>query len=163
MAIVMDETSTFTLQIEQLHDFEFRVGFDSPDATKLLLDEPPPLGSSAGPNAARLVAAAVANCLSSSLLFCMRKFKHTPGMLRAAVTGELLRNDQGRMRLGRFDVTIHLAEPAADIGHFERCVQQFEDFCIVTESIRRGVPVGVRIVDGTGKQVFASHQAANAS
>ncbi len=157
----MDEKTTFTLELEQLQDFEFRVRFDWPDAADLLLDEPAPLGRSAGPNAARLVAAALANCLSSSLLFCMRKFKQAPGKLRAAVTGELARNEHGRMRLGRFDVTIRLAEPAANIGHFERCLQQFEDFCIVTESIRHGVPVGVRIIDGAGQQMFASHQASS--
>lgn len=158
----MDEKSTFTVQLEQLQDFEFRVKFDWTDAADLLLDEPAPLGRSAGPNAARLVAAAVANCLSSSLLFCMRKFKQAPGTLRATATCELARNERGRMRLGRFDVTIQLAEPSSDIGHFDRCLQQFEDFCIVTESIRHGVPVGVRVIDGAGRQVFESHQAPSA-
>ena len=74
----MDETHTFTLSLEQLEDYEFRVKFDWPEVPDLVLDEPVPLGRSSGPNAARLIAAAVANCLSSSLLFCMRKFKQTP-------------------------------------------------------------------------------------
>lgn len=151
----MDESLSFTLDLEQLQDFEFRVKFDWPDVAELKLDEPAPLGRSAGPNAARLIGAAVANCLTSSLLFCMRKFKQTPGTLRAEVRGELARNERGRLRIGRFDVTIRLADAAASIAHFDRCLAQFEDFCVVTESVRHGIPVGVRVVDASGAEIFA--------
>ena len=151
----MSEPSRFTLELEQLADYKFRVKFDWPDVAELVLDEPPPLGGAAGPNAARLIAAAVANCLSSSLLFCMRKFRQSPGKLRAEVTGALARNEHGRVRIGRLDVSIQLAEPASDIKHFDRCLQQFEDFCVVTESVRNGIPVGVRVVDGQGSEVFS--------
>jgi organic hydroperoxide reductase OsmC/OhrA len=150
----MDESLSFALELEQIQDFEFRVKFDWPDVAELLLDEPAPLGRSAGPNAARLIGAAVAHCLSSSLLFCMRKFKQSPGTLRAEVRGELARNERGRLRIGRFDVTIRLADPAAAIHHFDRCLAQFEDFCVVTESVRHGIPVGVRVVDASGAEVF---------
>ncbi|GAB4469513.1 MAG: hypothetical protein OHK0044_11620 [Burkholderiaceae bacterium] len=156
----MDESMSFTLELEQLQDYEFRVQFDWPNVPDLTLDEPAPLGRSAGPNAARLIAAAVANCLTSSLLFCMRKFKQTPGALRAEVRGELKRNERGRLRIGRFDVTIKLAEPAAAIAHFDRCLAQFEDFCVVTESVRHGIPVGVRVVDASGAEVFAGGERA---
>ena len=152
----MNETTTFTLELEQREDFEFRVKFDWPNVEELLLDEPEPLGHAAGPNAARLIGAAVANCLSSSLLFCMRKFKQSPGKLRAQVKGEIVRNERGRMRIGRFGVTIQLADAAGAIGHFDRCLQQFEDFCVVTESVRHGIPVDVRIVDSVGREVFNS-------
>lgn len=151
----MNESLSFTLELEQLHDYEFRVKFDWPKVDELLLDEPEPLGHSAGPNAARLIGAAVANCLSSSLLFCMRKFKQMPGTLRAEVTGELTRNEKGRVRIGRYDVTIRLANQAGAIQHFDRCLAQFEDYCVVTESVRHGIPVGVRVVDSAGTEVFS--------
>ena len=155
----MSESLSFKLELEQLQDYEFRVKFDWPDVAELTLDEPAPLGRATGPNAARLIGAAVANCLSSSLLFCMRKFKQTPGTLRAEVTGELARNERGRLRLGRFDVTIRLADAVGDIKHFDRCLQQFEDFCVVTESVRKGIPVGVRVVDVAGREVYAGGEA----
>lgn len=156
MSAAIAEALSFTLELEQLRDFEFRVKFDWPGVAELLLDEPEPLGHAAGPNAARLIGAAVANCLTSSLLFCMRKFKQTPGTLRSQVRGELIRNDKGRIRIGRFDVTIHMGEATGAIQHFDRCLAQFEDFCVVTESVRHGIPVGVRIVDASGAEVFAA-------
>lgn len=156
----MNESLFFTLELEQLHDYEFRGKFDSAQVNELLLDEPVPLSGSAGPNAARVIGAAVANCLSSSLLFCMRKLKQTPGTLRAEMTGELKRNDQGRLRIGRYDVTNRLADEAGAIQHFDRCLAQFEDFCVVTESVRHGIAVGVRVVDAVGTEVLAGGQQA---
>jgi organic hydroperoxide reductase OsmC/OhrA len=151
----MNDAPHFSLELEQVDAYEFLVRFDLPQADDLLLDEPPPLGDGKGPNPARLVAAAVASCLSSSLVFCMGRFHETPGRLRTTVTGEMVRNERGRLRLGRFDVTIHLPCPADAIANFDRCTRRFEDYCIVTESVRRGIDVGVRVVDGTGHEVWA--------
>jgi uncharacterized OsmC-like protein len=148
----MTEASSFTIHLEQKEGFDFRVKFDWPDNADLLLDEPEPLGKRRGPNAARLVAAAVGNCLSASLVFCLKtKFKQNPGPLRASVTGRLARNERGRIRIGGLSVRIELAEAAESLPHLERCMAQFEDFCVVTESIRHGVPVDVAVVDASGR------------
>lgn len=150
----MTEASGFTIHLEQEEGFDFRVKFDWPDNSDLLLDEPEPLGHRHGPNAARLVAAAVGNCLSASLLFCLKtKFKQNPGPLRARVTGQLARNERGRIRIGGLAVRIELAESAEALQHLERCMEQFEDFCVVTESIRQGIPVSVQVVDKEGRTV----------
>lgn len=152
----MTDPSSFTIHLEQAQGFDFRVKFDWPDNAELLLDEPEPLGHRHGPNAARLVAAAVGNCLSASLVFCLRsKFKQDPGPLRASVTGQLARNEHGRLRIGSLAVRIELAESADALRHLERCMQQFEDFCVVTESIRHGIPVSVQVVDATGRTIHA--------
>jgi len=103
---------------------------------------------------ARLVAAAVGNCLSASLLFCLRsKFKQNPGPLRASVTGQLARNEHGRYRIGGFEVRIELAEDSSALQHLDRCMAQLEDFCVVAESIRKGIPVSVKVVDAAGRTV----------
>ena len=153
----MSEAMSFDLELEQLSGYEFKVKFDNPQFSELRLDEPAPLGSDKGPNAARLIAAAVANCLSASLLFCLSgKFRQPIAPLRTRVHAELARNDKGRVRIGRMDVTIRLAEAVDDIAHAQRCFAQFEDFCVVTESVRHGIPVGVRVVDGGEREVFAA-------
>jgi len=150
----MPESQNFTIELEQIEGYEFRVKFDWPDTKELLLDEPEPLGHARGPNAARLIAAAVGNCLAASLVFCLRtKFKQNPGPVRASVTGRIERNERGRLRIGAFEVTLSLADSAASIGHFDRCLEQFEDFCIATESIRHGIPVSVKVLDAAGRTV----------
>lgn len=149
----MADEHSFTIRLEQESDFQFRVTFDSPGMQTLLLDEPAPLGGNAGPNAARLVAAAVANCLSASLLFATRKFKEDAGRVTATATTRIGRNDKGRMRIAGIDVQIQLGVAAAALPHLQRSTAQFEDFCIVTQSIRQGVPVKVSVRDATGSVV----------
>ena len=156
------ETLTFGVELEQGDGYEFRVRFDMPGAAELLLDEPPPLGGGHGPNAARLIAAAVANCLSASLVFCLRgKFKQNPGPVRAMATGRLEKNERGRYRIAEVDVVLSLAEKLGELQHQERCMAQFEDFCIVTESVRRGIPVSVSVVDAEGSIVHRAAAAAH--
>lgn len=146
----MSELRQFTLHLEQVEDFEFRVRFDWPDVPELLLDEPEPLGSQAGPNAARLIAAGVANCLSASLLFCLQKSHNTPGGVSATVTGSIGRSAQGRLRLAGIDVDLKLAGIPADRSRLARCLDLFEDYCVVTQAVRDGIPVSVRVLDEAG-------------
>ncbi len=144
----MTDIPAFRVTLEQLQAFEFKVKFDW-DVANLALDEPPPLGASHGPNASRLLAAAVGNCLSASLLFCLQKSRVPVTGLTATVSGKTTRNEQGRMRLSQFDVSITL--PGADDARRERCLALFEDYCVVTQSVRQGIPVHVRVVDADGR------------
>jgi uncharacterized OsmC-like protein len=149
----MSNESTFTVRLTQEKDFQFRVAFDSPNMASLLVDEPAPLGKNEGPNAARLVAAAVGNCLSASLLFAVRKFKQEPGTLSAEAVTRIARNEQGRFRIAGIDVAIQLGGVAGNIEHLDRSLAQFEDFCLVTQSIRQGIPVRVEVKDAEGTVV----------
>ena len=148
--------TTVGVELEQRSGYEFVVRFDQPAGVELLLDEPPPLGAGRGPNAARLVAAAVANCLSASLVFCLRgKFKQQPGPLRAMASARLEKNERGRLRIAGIDVVVSLSEKKGAMPYQERCLEQFEDFCIVTESVRHGIPVSVSVVDAEGEVLAA--------
>lgn len=149
----MSDDRSFTIRLEQTSDYQFTVAFDDPKFADLLLDEPPPLGAGAGPNAARLVAAAVANCLSASLLFSVRKFKQDPGRVTAEATTRIARNEAGRFRISGVEVTIRMDAAGDAVAHLERSLAQFEEFCIVTQSVRQGIPVAVKVLDGTGKVV----------
>jgi organic hydroperoxide reductase OsmC/OhrA len=147
----MSESQTFELSLEQLDNYEFRVRFDDTPIPDLITDETVPLGADAGPNPGRMLVAAIANCLAASLLFALRKFKNEPGTLRARARATLARNADRRWRVSRVEVDLHLAEEAGSLEHLDRILGQFEDFCIVTQSVRDGLEVDVRVHDAGGK------------
>ena len=98
-----------------------------------------------------MLAAAVGNCLCASLLFALRKFKDNPGGISAEVNGELERQE-GRWRIGKIQVRLQV-ENASTLEHLPKALEQFEDFCIVTQSVRHGIPVEVEVVDQAGKAI----------
>lgn len=140
----------FTIELDEVEDYRFRVDFG---ASELFVDEPVPLGNGSGPNASRLLAAAVGNCLSASLIFCLRKFKNEVNGLKTKVHVTPARNEKGRLRIGRIAVEIRLA---SQYEHLDRCLAQFEDFCVVTASVRAGIPVEVRVIDIDGNLLHES-------
>lgn len=136
--------STFSLHVEQIDGFEFRVKFDKEQFAPLLLDEPPPLGHDTAPNAARILAAAIGNCLSASLVFCLQKAKVSAPSVSADVNVEIVRNEARRLRIGKVNVTLHTSLPADDPA-LASCLTTFEDFCVVTQSVRQGIDVTVEV------------------
>lgn len=136
--------------LEQQGPYAFRIDFEGAAFASLRSDEAPPLGAGEGPNPSELLLASIANCLSASLLFALRKFKNAPEPIRAEISAATERNAEGRLRIPRARVSIRLAEPAAGIERFDRVLAQFEQFCTVTQSVREGIDVDVEVIDGDG-------------
>lgn len=154
----MNTDTPIRMTLEQQDDYAFRVSFDDTALAPLLTDEPAPLGHDGGPNPSRMLLAAIANCMAASLLFALRKFRNTPGKLRATISAQMQRNDQGRWRLPVARVELQLADPAAAYQQLPRILEQFEEFCIVTQSVRAGIDVQVTVKDGDGAVVFDGTQ-----
>jgi len=146
----VSETQTVEVSLRQVGDYEFNVRFDGAAFGELVTDEPPPLGQGHGPNPSRLLATAVANCLAASLLFALRKFGNGPAPIAAQARATVARNAGGRWRVPRIEVDLQLADAAASLQHLDRVLAQFEDFCVVTGSVRQGVEVDVRVLDPAG-------------
>ena len=135
----------FSLELRLYHGYAQVADFDIPEVPLLAIDEPPPIGGGQGPNPARLLAASVGSCLASSLLFCLRKAKVEILGLRTVVEGTLQRNDRGRLRIGELRVKITPEVAEKDRSRISRCTELFEDFCIVTQSVREGIDVSVSV------------------
>jgi uncharacterized OsmC-like protein len=138
-------TERFALSLTLEAGYRFTVRFGDDALPELSVDELPPLGTASGPNPSRLLATAVGHCLGASLLHCLRRARIEVRDLQVDVTGSLVRNERGRLRIGELRVTL---APDVDRGERERmgrCLELFEDFCIVTESVRRGIPVSVAV------------------
>lgn len=143
----MSENASVT--ITRQSGYQFLVDF-GPAIPQLLADEPAPLGEGRGPAPDHMLLAAVANCLSASLLFALQKFKQDPGALVATATPEMGRNENKRLRVQRIVVQLALGKPAAELEHLDRVLAQFEEFCTVSMSVRQGVAIDVQVKDGTG-------------
>ncbi|EQD35587.1 OsmC family protein, partial [mine drainage metagenome] len=135
------------------------IEFEGTQLEALLTDEPAPLGHDEGPNPSRLLLAAIGNCMAASLVFALRKFKNQPGPITASVRATPERNTEGRWRIARAEIELRLAEPGENHAQLERILQQFEQFCVVTQSVREGVVVAARVVDSSGKQLHPPPQA----
>lgn len=139
------ENERFAVTLTAGEGYRFDVDFDMPGVDLLWVDEPAPLGEGDGPNASRLLAAAVGNCLSASLLFCFRKARIETTGLRAVVEGEIVRNEEGRLRIEGLSVRLHPEMTEEAQARMSRCIPLFEDFCLVTESVRNGIEVDVEV------------------
>jgi len=152
--------SEIKLRLRHQGGYRFEVGFDEPSIPVMVTDQSPPLGTGLGPNPEHLIGAAVGNCLSGSLLFALKKFGNDP-KLDADITVTLGRNDRGRMRVVRIDADLRLDTPVAALKHAERAIAQYEDFCVVTQSVRAGIEVVVRVFDGAGVELRAEPKPAS--
>lgn len=144
--------SSASVVLSQTRDYQFVAHFGAP-TPDLLVDEPPPLGASAGPSPVQLLASAIGNCLSSSLLFALRKFKQSPDPIECTVVPDVGRNSEGRMRVLGMAVTLKLGVPAAGLQHLDRVLATFESYCTVTQSVTAAIPVTVQVFDSTGARL----------
>ncbi len=142
--------SEVAVSITRQDRYRFVVDFGS-GLTPSTADEPPPLGTGAGPSPTQLLAAAVANCLSASLIFANAKFKEDPGALTAIATCEIGRNERNRLRVTSINVKITLGVAPESLAQLDRTLAQFEDFCTVSQSVKTGIPLSVMVTAPDGR------------
>ncbi|MEF8835193.1 MAG: OsmC family protein [Candidatus Thermoplasmatota archaeon] len=140
-----EDREEFTIKMEKLEDYRFEVDFDKESMGKLITDESEMAGGDeTGPNPSRLLATSSLNCLMASLTFCLEKKRVELDSLRGEVTGIIERVD-GRLRVTELDVRIEPEIEIEDKEKLDKCLDIFEDYCVVTESIRNGIDVDVKV------------------
>jgi uncharacterized OsmC-like protein len=136
--------SAFT-KLKRVRGYKFRAEFDAEDIPDLIVDELKPLGENSGPNPARLLSVAVGHCLSSSLLFCLSKARINVKNLETTIKSTQERNEEGRLRIRKLEVEMHLDVDEQDRNRVARCLDIFENYCTVTQSVRKGIDVTVKV------------------
>jgi uncharacterized OsmC-like protein len=144
-----DRPSGFTVTLTLDQGYQFDAALDLPGVADLRVDEPPPIGDGAGPSPTRLLATSIGHCLASSALYCLRKARIEVGSMTATVRADMVRNEQGRLRVGRLGVTLQPVVAEEDIPRMQRCLGIFEDFCVVTGAVRQGLAVDVNVTPQT--------------
>lgn len=132
-------------KLEFIDGYKFNVKYDLDYIPNLVVDEIKPDGEGLGPNPPRLLATAVGHCMTSSLIYCLKKARIRIEKLETSIITNLIRNKKGRLRISDVDIQIFLKVHHDDESRVHRCLTIFEDYCTVTQSIRRGIEVSVDI------------------
>jgi len=144
ICIKMTEKAIVT-KLHLIDNYTFDSEFEVDYLPNIILDETKPEGGGSGPNPTRLLSAAVGHCMSSSLIFCLKKARVRINDLQTKVKTNLYRNDQKKLRIKNIDVEILLEVNKEDKQRVPRCLKLFEDYCTVTKSIRNGIEVNVNV------------------
>ena len=136
---------TIVTKLHLIEGYKFNVKSDLEYIPELIVDETKPEGEGTGPNPTRLLSTAVGHCMSSSLIYCLKKARIPIKNLNTTVKTNLYRNENGRLRIRSIDLQINLKVKEEDKNRINRCLTLFEDYCTVTQSIRKGIQVNVQI------------------
>ncbi len=99
-----------------------------------------------GPNPSRLVGLAVLGCLSSSFIFCLKKRDFTLDNLKAEAEVIIGRNEKGFWRVKKINVNIDVKiDDPETRKRADQCRKMFEQYCLVTQSIRKGIDVELKM------------------
>ena len=139
------EDPSFTVKLEHRGGYQFAVDFGMDGVPELVVDEPAPIGDGNGPPASRMLAAAAAQCLASSLIFCLSKARVELEGLHVQVTARKERDESRRLRIPSMKVRLEPRLAAEQMDRLKRCEQLFEDFCTVTQRLRSGIDVPVEV------------------
>ena len=146
----MSQDNQFTVELRHVEGLEFRVKFDMEKLDELAV------GGGAGPSASRLLAAAAANCLSASLLYCVAKNDPPAGSLQARAVCSLVKNTKGRTRIGNITVTLEVNGELEQAVRMRRCLDLYQEFSVAAVSLRQGFPVDVHVVNQQGETLHQS-------
>lgn len=139
------DDSEVTITLRRRGGYAFDADLLGGAAPDLVVDEPPPLGAGEGPDASRMLAAAIGSCLASSLLFCLGKAGIEVGDLPVSVSFRKERNAAGRLRIGAVAVRLAPELRTANPARYDRCLALFQDYCTVTASVKEGLTVNVAV------------------
>jgi len=99
-----------------------------------------------GPNPSKLLASAVLGCMSASLVFCVGKkgLKFDDFESEAEYVAE--RNDKGFWRVKEINVKLKpTTNDESVIKRLKHCEKFFEDYCVITQSVRQGITVNAQL------------------
>lgn len=107
-------------------------------------DEPDPIGDASGPSTPALLASAVGHCLSASLYEMFRHAGLKVLSYQTDATAVVALNAESLPRIRRIEVCLkpELAQASPNI---QRCIDAFERYCTVCQSVRPAFPVVVKV------------------
>nr|MDO8086065.1 OsmC family protein [Candidatus Sigynarchaeum springense] len=119
----------------------------------LQLDEPEDFhGTDTGPSSAEYLGTAIGGCLGTSFAYCAQHVDLKIKAIKVTVDVELHHDDgdgSGKkcpLRITGIDANIAVTlQDAEDADVLDLCIESFKKYCVVTQSVMKGIPVDVEI------------------
>ncbi|MBD3187042.1 OsmC family peroxiredoxin [Candidatus Bathyarchaeota archaeon] len=141
-----DETRVI-IELSRIRELIFKIMFGK-DLASIIVDETNEGDDREGVKPSHLLAAAVMGCLSSSFLFCIGKKNLDVDDLTGTATVTTGRDEDGYLRVTGIKVSLTPETTDPDtLKRVNACKKFFEQYCVVTESVRKGIPVSVDIME----------------
>ena len=113
------------------------------------VDEPTSFhGTDLGPSAVEYLLIGIGGCLGTTFIYSLQKKDIELEMLKVEVDGKLSHTGPKMLlRLVNIDVDLKftLKEDSSDV-EIARCIKEFTEYCIITNSIANGLPINVNCV-----------------
>lgn len=127
---------TVTVHLKQRHDDRFDIHLDE--------------SAQSSYSSVQQLCAAVGLDLADSMLSTLRKVEQSSAPLACMVVAEIGKNAERQIRVLNMAVSLHLEVLASQLEYLDRVVDEFQAFSTVTQSVRQGIPVDVRVYDANG-------------
>lgn len=137
----------FEVELNWLKNFTFEVTVNG--FPKFYMDELEPVGEDSAPNPADYLLVSVGGCVASSFLYSTLKLGISIKKLQVKVWGKYTRKE-GMVRVGEVNVELYV-DPATEnvpAENLELCLNVFRRYCVVSESLKEGIPVTVSLKMG---------------
>lgn len=112
----------------------------------LNIDEPASFhGTNLGPSAVEYLLIGIGGCLGTTFIYCLQKRNIELESFEVEVDGKLTHTGP-KMHLRLVNIIVNLKyKPKEETSavEIEECVEEFKEFCIVTNSIANGMPIDV--------------------
>jgi organic hydroperoxide reductase OsmC/OhrA len=137
------------IELEWLEGEDFKIRFDS-EGLKLTLvverSRVPP--EKVGGEARMLLAAALAECMASTLFFLLKWAKVEVKRFSATANAVTGKDEAGRLNVDSVDLTLNLDIPKDEetLKKFERVKTLFKRGCLMSRSLEKGIKVNYSIV-----------------
>jgi len=111
--------------------------------TDIHIDEPESFhGQDNGPSAIEYFLMGVGGCTGSSFAYCLEKNSIAIKDLKIIVDGKMShRGNRMNLRLIKIDLEIKCSVENDDKNKLDMCINRFKEYCVLTESISKGIPL----------------------
>ena len=143
----MTEEIKTNVSLELERDMIFKCDMGQMKVKECYIDETHEVESEMlGPNPTKLLASAVLGCISASFIYCLQKRELELESYKAEAETIVTRNEKGFYRVK--EINVNLIPKSNDpkvIKRMEQCKKMFEQYCTITQSVRAGIQVNLKV------------------